>query len=161
MPRCWVLGFTLYVAFFALTIGLRGRELAQPYTDVTWNTAHSQLIVDNWLENGFWNERGISFFKPPSIEFPSLVSRHPYVSSPCRAQLLPFVLAKALGVNVTPGFLHIWGLVGHGLIGWLLICVLLLLSTHEKEPERILGAFLPGVFIVRNTWSPHIRHYRE
>ena len=61
MRRCWVLGFTLYVAFFALTIGLRWREIAQPSTDFTWNTAHSQLIVDNWLENGFWNERGISF----------------------------------------------------------------------------------------------------
>jgi hypothetical protein len=99
MPRCWVFCFTLYVAFFALTIGLRGRELAQPYTDFTWNTAHSQLIVDNWLENGFWNERGLSFFNPPSIEFPSLVSRQPYVSFPCGAQLPPFVLAKALGMS--------------------------------------------------------------
>src|SRR6266446_6435658 len=155
MRRGWALGFTLYVAFFALTIGLRGRELAQPYTDFTWNTAHSQLIVDNWLENGFWNERGISFLNPPSIEFPSLVSRHPYVSFPCGAQLPPFVLVKALGVNVTPGFFHIWGLVWHGAIGWLLICGLLLFSTQEQEPERTLGAFLPG-FLWLGTRGPLI-----
>jgi hypothetical protein len=30
MPRSWVLGFTLYVAFFALTIGLRWRQMAYP-----------------------------------------------------------------------------------------------------------------------------------
>src|SRR5262245_50182174 len=155
MRRCWVLGFTLYVAFFALTIGLRWRELGQPYTDFTWNTAHSQLIVDNWLENGFWNERGISFLNPPSIEFPSLVSRYPYVSFPCGAQVLPFVLAKALGVPVTPGFFHIWGLVWHGVIGWLVICGLLLFSAHEKEPERTLSAFLPG-FLWLGTRGPLI-----
>ena len=155
MPRGWVLGFTLYVAFFALTIGLRGRELGQPYTDFTWNTAHSQLIVDNWLENGFWNERGLSFFNPPSIEFPSLVSRNPYISFPCGAQLPLFVLVKALGGNVTPGLFHIWGLVWHGVIGWLLICGLLLFSAHEKEPERTLGAFLPG-FLWLGTRGPLI-----
>jgi len=155
MPRCWVLGFTLYVAFFALTIGLRGRELAQPYTDFTWNTAHSQLIVDNWLENGFWNERGISFLNPPSIEFPSLLSRQPYVSFPCGAQLPPFVLVQALGGNVTPGLFHTWGLVWHGVIGWLLICGLLLFSTKEQEPERTLGAFLPG-FLWLGTRGPLI-----
>ena len=126
MRRCWVLGFILYVTFFALTIGLRWREIAQPYTDFTWNTAHSQLVVDNWLENGFWNERGISFSHPPSSEFPSLISRDPYISFPCGAQVPPFVLAKALGVHVTPGFFHIWGLVWHGVIGWLVICGLLL-----------------------------------
>jgi len=97
MPRCWVLGFTLYVAFFALTIGLRGRELAQPSTDFTWNIAHSQLIVDNWLESGFWNERGLSFFNPPSIEFPSLVSRQPYVSFPCGAQIAPLCTGESFG----------------------------------------------------------------
>src|SRR5215510_354820 len=153
MRRSWSLGFTLYVTFFALTIGLRGRELGQPYSDFTWNTAHSQLIVDNWLENGFWNERGISFLNPPSIEFPSLVSRYPYVSFPCGAQLLPFVLAKALGVHVTPGFFHIWGLVWHGVIGGLLICGLLLFSASDQEPERTLGAFLPG-FLWLGTRGP-------
>jgi len=112
--------------------------------DFTWNIAHSQLIVDNWLENGFWNERGVSFWNPPSIEFPSLVSRQPYVSYPCGAQLPIFVLAKALGRNVTPGFFHIWGLVWHGVIGGLLICGLLLFDVDGKEPERSLGAFLPG-----------------
>jgi hypothetical protein len=144
MRRGWVLGFTLYVAFFALTIGLRWRQLDQPYTDFEWITAHSQIIVDNWLENGFWNERGISFWNPPSIEFPSLVSRNPYISYPCGAQLPIFVLVKVLGWNVTPGFFHIWGLLWHGLIGLLLICGLLLFSAEEKEPERSLYAFLPG-----------------
>jgi len=153
MRRGWVLGFTLYVAFFVLTVGLRWRQLGQPYTDFTWNTAHSQLIVDNWLENGFWNERGISFLNPPSIEFPSLVSRYPYVSFPCGAQLPPFILAKVLGGNVTPGVFHIWGLVWHGVIGWLLICSLLLFSANEKEPERTLGAFLPG-FLWLGTRGP-------
>src|SRR5215831_3559602 len=153
MRRCWVLGFTLYVAFFALTIALRWRQLDEPYTDFTWNTAHSQLIVDNWLENGFWNERGISFLNPPSSEFPSLLSRNPYVSFPCGAQLLPFVLAKALGVHVTPGFFHLWGLAWHGVIGWLLICGLLLFNANDKEPERTLGAFLPG-FLWLGTRGP-------
>ena len=153
MRRCWVLGFTLYVTFFALTIGLRWREIAQPYTDFTWNTAHSQLVVDNWLENGFWNERGISFSHPPSSEFPSLISRDPYISFPCGAQVPPFVLAKALGVHVTPGFFHIWGLVWHGVIGWLVICGLLLFSAHEQAPERTLSAFLPG-FLWLGTRGP-------
>jgi len=144
MRRGWVLGFTLYVAFFALTIGLRWRQIGQPYTDFAWITAHSQLMVDNWLENGFWNERGISFWNPPSIEFPSLISRQPYISYPCGAQLPIFVLAKALGRNVTPGFFHIWGLVWHGVIGGFLICGLLLFDADGKEPERSLGAFLPG-----------------
>src|SRR5215510_3299764 len=153
MCRGWALGFILYVEFFALTAGLRWGQFDQPYRDFTWNTAHSQLIVDNWLENGFWNERGISFFNPPSIEFPSLVSRHPYVSFPCGAQLPPFVLAKALGVNVTPGFFHIWGLVWHGIIGGLLIWGLLLFNANDKEPERTLGAFLPG-FLWLGTRGP-------
>jgi len=144
MRRGWILGFTLYVAFFALTIGLRWRQIGQPYTDFTWITAHSQIIVDNWLENNFWNERGVSFWNPPSIEFPSLVSRQPYVSYPCGAQLPIFVLAKTLGRNVTPSFFHIWGLVWHGVIGGLLICGLLLFDADGKEPERGLGAFLPG-----------------
>jgi hypothetical protein len=155
MRRCWVLGCTLYMAFFVLTIGVRWREIAQPYTDFTWNTAHSQLIVDNWRENGFWKERGISFFNPPSIEFPSLIARSPYVSFPCGAQVPPFVLAQALGVNVTPGFFHIWGLVWHGAIGLLLICGLLLFSATEKEPERTLSAFLPG-FLWLGTRGPLI-----
>jgi len=83
MRRGWVLGCTLYVAFFALTIGLRWRQLAQPYTDFTWLTAHSQIIVDNWLEHGFWNERGLSFWGPPdyfsifspnvALEFPPMM----------------------------------------------------------------------------------------
>lgn len=144
MRRGWVLGFTLYVAFFALTIGLRWGQLGQPYGEFQWITAHSQIIVDNWLENGFWNERGISFWNPPSIEFPSLVSRHPYISYPCGAQLPIFVLVKVLGWNVTPGFFHIWGLVWHSLIGLLLICGLWIFDPDGKEPERSLGAFLPG-----------------
>ena len=144
MRRGWVLGFTLYVAFFTLTIGLRWRQLDQPYTDFEWLTAHSQLIVDNWLENGFWNERGISFLNPPSIEFPSLVSRHPYISYPCGAQLPIFLLVKALGSSVTSGLFHIWGLVWHGIIGLLLICGLWLFNVSRKEPERSLCAFLPG-----------------
>jgi hypothetical protein len=144
MHRGWVLGLTLYVAFFAVTIGLRWGQLGQPYTDFEWITAHSQVIVDNWLENGFWNERGISFWNPPSIEFPSLVSRHPYISYPCGAQLPIFVLAKVLGRPVTPGFFHIGGLVWHGLIGLFLICGLLLFDARGQEPERSLGAFLPG-----------------
>jgi hypothetical protein len=144
MRRGWVLGFTLYVAFFALTIGLRWRQIGQPYTDFEWITAHSQVIIDNWLENGFWNELGISYWNPPSIEFSSLVSRHPYISYPCGAQLPLFVLAKALGWKVTPGFFHIWGLLWHGVIGLLLVCGLLLFSAEEKGPERSLYAFLPG-----------------
>lgn len=144
MRRGWVLGVTLYVAFFALTIGLRWRLLDQPYTAFEWITAHSQLIVDNWLENGFWNERGISFFNPPSIEFPSLVSRHPYVSYPCGAQLPLFLVVKALGGRITSGFLHIWGLVWHGLIGLLLIGGLWFFDANGKEPERSFCAFLPG-----------------
>jgi len=144
MRRGWGLGLTLYVAFFALTIALRWCQLDQPYTDYTWLTAHSQLIVDNWLENGFWHERGLSFLNPPSIEFPSLVSRHLYVSYPCGAQLPIFVLAKVLGVHVTPGFFHAWGLVWHGVIGLLLIYGLWLFGADGKEPERSLGALLPG-----------------
>jgi hypothetical protein len=111
--------------------------------DFTWNIAHSQLIVDNWLENGFWNERGISFLNPPSIEFLSLISRYPYVSFPCEAQLFPFVLAKALGEG-HPQFLSY---LGAGM-AWCHRIALDLrpvtLSAHEKEPERTLGAFLPG-----------------
>ena len=144
MRRGLALGFTLYVAFFALTIGLRWRQLGQPYGEFQWITAHSQIIVDNWLEHGFWNERGSSFWNPPSIEFPSLVSRDPYISYPCGAQLPIFVLVKVLGRNVTPGFFHIWGLVWHGLIGLLLIYGLWLFDADGKEPERSLGAFLPG-----------------
>ena len=52
-------------------------------------------------------------------------------------------------MNVTPSFFHIWGLVWHGVIGWLLICGLLLFSPNEKEPERTLGAFLPGFLWLR------------
>ena len=103
MHRGWVLGLTLYVAFFAVTVGLRWRQFDQPYTDFAWSTAHSQLIVDNWLENGFWNERGLSFLNPPSIEFPSLLSRHPSISYPCGAQLPVYVLAKVFDKPVTPG----------------------------------------------------------
>ena len=33
MHRGWVLGLTLYMAFFAITIGLRWRQVDQPYTD--------------------------------------------------------------------------------------------------------------------------------
>ena len=67
--------------------------------------------------------------------------------------MLPFVLAKTLGVHVTPGFFHIWGLVWHGVIGGLLICGLLLFSASDQEPERTLGAFLPG-FLWLGTRGP-------
>ena len=144
MHRGWILGLTLYVTFFAITIGLRWRQFDQPYTDFTWITAHSQLIVDNWLENGFWNERGLSFLNPPSIEFPSLLSRHPYVSYPCGAQWPVYILAKVLDRPVTPGVFHIWGLVWHGCIGLFLIGGLWLFDAKGQEPERSLGAFLPG-----------------
>ena len=144
MHRGWVLGLTLYVAFFALTIGLRWRQFDQPYTDFTWMTAHSQLIVDNWLENGFWNERGLSFLNPPSIEFPSLLSRQPYVALPCGAQLPVYILAKVFDRPVTPGVFHIWGLVWHGCIGLVLIGGLWLFDAKGQEPERTLGTFLPG-----------------
>jgi hypothetical protein len=132
------------MAFFAITIGLRWRQLDQPYTDFTWGTAHSQLIVDNWRENGFWNERGLGFLHPPSIELPSLLSRHPYVAYPCGAQWPVYILAQVLDRPVTPGVFHIWGLVWHGCIGLLLICGLWLFDTKGQEPERSLGTFLPG-----------------
>lgn len=69
MRQGWALGFTLYVVFFALTVGLRWGQLGQPYSEFQWITAHLQIIVDNWLENGFWNERGISFWNPPPSSF--------------------------------------------------------------------------------------------
>ncbi|HEY5867559.1 MAG TPA: hypothetical protein VI542_18715 [Candidatus Tectomicrobia bacterium] len=144
MHRGWVLGLTLYMAFFAITIGLRWRQVDQPYTDFTWITAHSQLIVDNWLESGVWNERGLSFLNPPSIEFPSLLSRQPYVSYPCGAQWPVYILAKVLDRPVTPGVFHIWGLVWHGCIGLCLIGGLWLFDAKGQEPERSLGTFLPG-----------------
>ena len=62
---------------------------------------------------------------------PTTESRHDY-------------LVKVLGWNVTPGFFHIWGLIWHGLIGLLLIGGLWLFAPDGKEPERSLGAFLPG-----------------
>jgi hypothetical protein len=144
MHRGWVLGLTLYVAFFAITIGLRWRQLDQPYTDLTWTTAHSQLIVDNWLEHGFWNERGLGFLNPPSIEFPSLLSRHPYLAHPCGAQWPVYILAKVLDRPVTPGVFHIWGLVWHGCIGLLLIGALGLFDAKGPEPRPSFGTFLPG-----------------
>ena len=144
MHRGWVLGLTLYVAFFAITIGLRWRQFDQPYTDFTWTTAHSQLIVDNWLEHGFWNERGLGFLNPPSIEFPSLLSRHPYIAHPCGAQWPVYILAHVLDRPVTPGVFHIWGLVWHGCIGLLLIGGLWLFDAKGPEPERSLGTFLPA-----------------
>lgn len=51
---------------------------------------------------------------------------------------------KVLGWNVTLGFFHIWGLIWYGLIGLLLIYGLWIFDPDGKEPERSLGAFLPG-----------------
>ncbi len=146
MKRSWAIGFTLYGLCFALTIGLRWPSFDQSYRQFEWNTAHSQVILDNWLENGFWNERGISIMNPPAIEFPSLLSRQPYVSYPCGAQLPLFVLAKILGLPITFRFFQLWGLLWHGTIGVVFIAGLLILGVARPEPERSLGAFLPGFF---------------
>ena len=146
IKRSWVIGFTLYIVFFALTIALRWQTFDHRYSHFEWNTAHSHVILDNWLENGFWNEHGISFLNPPSIEFPSLASREPYISYPCGAQLPLFVLAKTLRLPITFGFFQTWGLLWHSTIGLLSIAGLLLLSAEQPEPERSLGAFLPGFF---------------
>jgi hypothetical protein len=146
MKRSWSIGFTLYGICFALTIALRWPSFDQSYRNFEWTTAHSQVILDNWLENGFWNERGLSIINPPSIEFPSLLSRQPYVSYPCGAQLPLFVLAKILGLPITFGFLQIWGLLWHGAIGLFFIAGLLVLGAARPEPECSLGAFLPGFF---------------
>lgn len=144
MQHPWITGFFLYAVFFALTLALRWPLLGQPYRNFEWMTAHSQTIIDNWLENGVWNDRGLSFLNPPSIEFPSLPFRSLYVSYPCGAQVPLFVLAKILGLTVTPGFFHIWGALWHGAIGVALIAGLLLLDRHGREPQRSLCAFLPG-----------------
>ena len=146
MKRSWAIGFALYHLCFALTIALRWPSFDQSYRPFEWNTAHSQIILDNWLENGFWNERGISIMNPPSIEFPTLLSRQPYVSYPCGAQLPLFLLAKMVGLPITFGFFQIWGVLWHGAIGLLFIAGLLILGVARPEPERSLGAFLSGFF---------------
>ena len=109
MRQGWALGFTLYVAFFALTIGLRWGQLGQPYREFQWITAHSQIIVDNWLENGFWNERGISFWNPPSIEFPSLVSRTSLYFVSLRSATTHLCPGESFGVERHPRFLSYLG----------------------------------------------------
>lgn len=102
-------------------------------------------MLSNWLDNGWWHERGISLLNPPAIEFPTLLSREPYLSYPSGA-VLPLFLVALLGkIPVTPGFFFAWGFVWYVLLGGLLMVGVWCSSASCPEPERHMGTWLTGV----------------
>lgn len=88
-----ILIFILLTFLFSLTIKERGSFLGK-LSDGRhqWVTAHSAIIVDNWIEDGIISDRALALNTPRSIEAVSIFERGTYISYPTGAQLQIYVL---------------------------------------------------------------------
>ena len=95
-----ILIFLLLSFLFFLTIKERGPFLGK-LSDGRhqWVTAHSTIIVDNWIEDGIISDKALALNMPRSIEANSIFERGTYISYPTGAQIQIFVL-KSLFPNI-------------------------------------------------------------
>ena len=157
MRRGWVLGFTLYVAFFALTIGLRWRQL-RPTIHVILHGSprtHSSSSTTGWRTASGTSAASASEILPPS-SFHRSVSRHPYVSSSLRSATAHLCTGESFGGTSPPVSFHIWRLVWHGVIGWAFdLRPLLFRRRMVIDLSAVSGAFSQG-FCGWEDVAPHI-----
>lgn len=116
LAACLVLlGFT--VGLFAYTVQARRPWFGKlSFEHHQWLTANTLRFARAWHAEGPWALRFALLNEPRSVEFPTLLSRNPYVSYPPGFVLTAYAYSLVSEGAPTVSSLMSWNLINHGLI---------------------------------------------
>jgi hypothetical protein len=138
-----ILIFLLLALLFFLTTKERGPFLGK-LSDGRhqWVTAHSTIIVDNWIEDGIISDKALALNMPRSIEANSISERGTYISYPTGAQIQIFVL-KSLFPNInTIKLIQGFGLLNQFLISLIIFFLVQACTSSYKGFSSFLFSTL-------------------
>ncbi len=146
LAACLVLlGFTL--GLFAYTVQVRRPWFGKlSFEHHQWLTANTLRFARAWHTEGPWTLRFALLNEPRSVEFPTLLSRNPYVSYPPGFVLTAYAYSLVSEGAPTVSSLMSWNLINHGLIavalGGLSLLVLRRLGL-DRGTATLLAAVPP------------------
>ena len=115
-----------------------------------WLTASSMIFVDNWLEDGVWNDRFLLLAKPRSIESVDFQNRHIYPSYP-PGSIVPIYWIRKIFPSLTSiQAIRYFGVCNQFLVG---IVIFWIIRSIFPEPRltNACFAFLGAFFYL---WMP-------
>ncbi len=127
-------GFSAILLAFIVSVYLRA-----PYIGTLsdghhqWLTAHSTLIVENWIEDGIINDLFLGVSIPASIELPNFEARGVYVSYPLGSLFIIYLLKTIFYSVDTIRLVHLYGLLNHFLISILIFTIVTRLKFNVSK----------------------------
>lgn len=144
-PKTIVAGLALTgvtLGLFAYTVFLRRPWFGQlSYEHHQWLTANTLRFARNWHTEGHWALGLALLDEPKSIEFPTLVSRDPYVSYPPGFVLTAYAYGVLRDGEPTIRAIMEWNLIDHALIA-LMLGATAFLVLRRLRLDRAPAAFL-------------------
>ncbi|QUV81622.1 hypothetical protein J8C01_10435 [Chloracidobacterium sp. D] len=146
LAACLVLlGFT--VGLFACTVQARRPWFGKlSFEHHQWLTANTLRFARAWHAEGPWTLRFALLNEPRSVEFPTLLSRNPYVSYPPGFVLTAYAYSLVSEGAPTVSSLMSWNLINHGLIAVALGSLSLLILRRlgfDRGTATLLAAVPP------------------
>ncbi len=146
LAACLVLlGFT--VGLFACTVHVRRPWFGKlSFEHHQWLTANTLRFARAWHTEGPWTLRFALLNEPRSVEFPTLLSRNPYVSYPPGFVLTAYAYSLVSEGAPTVSSLMSWNLINHGLIAVALGSLSLLVLRRlgfDRGTATLLAAVPP------------------
>ncbi len=146
LAACLVLlGFT--VGLFAYTVHARRPWFGKlSFEHHQWLTANTLRFARAWHAEGPWTLRFALLSEPQSVEFPTLLSRNPYVSYPPGFVLTAYAYSLVSEGVPTVSSLMSWNLINHGLIAVALGSLSLLVLRRlgfDRGTATLLAAVPP------------------
>lgn len=140
-----LLAFTLTT--FAYTVHVRRPWYGKlSFEHHQWLTANTLRFAHAWYAESPWMLRFALLNEPQSAEFPTLLSRNPYVSYPPGFVLTAYAYSLVTEGSPTIQSLMSWNLINHGLIAVTLGSLSLLILRRlgfDRSPATLLAAVPP------------------
>ena len=112
-----------------------------------WITAHSLLIIDNWFEDGIFNNRFLGITIPNSIEFNSISERFPYISYPGGAQIIIYIIKLLFPSFETLKIIHYYGFLNQYLISLIIFFIVLNFKFKNRDIKILFATFAGSSYI--------------
>jgi hypothetical protein len=110
-----------------------------------WITAHSAIIVDNWIEDGIIADKALALNTPRSIEANTIFERGTYISYPTGAQLQIYVLKTVFPQINTIKLIQGFGLLNQFLTALVIFFFVQACTSFYKGFSSLLFSALASV----------------
>jgi hypothetical protein len=138
---CIILLFSITLVIFQYTVSIREPwfgELSDGHHQ--WLTGSTLEFTENWYNEGPVNLDFAMIQNPASIEFPTLLSRDPYLSYPPGTIIPIYFASEIIGHKPTVGLIMDYNLFNHFLIAFFLALIIFFFLRYLKYD--ILNSFL-------------------